>query len=92
MSTNPVSDDRLSADSTPTEREVAALWCEVLHSPSVTPTDNFFALGGDSLAVMMVLFKVHEVLGVELPPGSLLESPCLRDFCMLVDSSRAGMH
>jgi hypothetical protein len=71
----------------PTEQAVAALWREVLlHTGPVEPTDNFFALGGDSLAVMIFLFRLNEVLGVDIPPGALFAAPDFRPFCMLVDT------
>ena len=74
---------------TPAEQAIAALWCEVLVSNApVQPTDNFFALGGDSLAMTMVLFRIKEELGLELPPGALLEAPDLRSFCAVVESLR----
>lgn len=73
---------------TPTEREIAALWREVLQTEAtVTSTDNFFSLGGDSLAMTMVLFRVQEVFGIELPTAALLETPELGSFCNLVDSA-----
>jgi acyl carrier protein len=73
---------------TPTEREIGALWCEILQTDIPgTSTDNFFALGGDSLAMTMVLFRVQEVFGVELPTAALLETPELGPFAALVDSA-----
>ena len=73
---------------TPTEREIAALWCEVLQTEApVTSSENFFSLGGDSLAMTMVLFRVQEVFGVELPTAALLETPELGAFSALVDAA-----
>jgi acyl carrier protein len=73
---------------TPTEREIGALWREVLQADvPVTSSENFFSLGGDSLAMTMVLFRVHEVFGVELPTAALLETPELGAFSALVDSA-----
>lgn len=71
---------------TPSERRIAALWTEFLAPPApLKPTDNFFSLGGDSLAMTMVLFRIKEELGVDLPPAALLEAPELRAFCTQVD-------
>jgi acyl carrier protein len=73
---------------TPTEREMGALWAEVLQTDvPITSADNFFSLGGDSLAMTMVLFRVHEVFGVELPTATLIETPELGSFSALVDSA-----
>ena len=72
-----------------TEAAVAAIWAQELQrAVPVLSGDNFFALGGDSLTMMLVLFRVNEELGVELPPAALLESPELRAFCSLIDDAR----
>jgi acyl carrier protein len=42
------------------ERELAALWREVLGIEQVGVNDSFFALGGDSLLLLRVHIKVHE--------------------------------
>lgn len=70
-----------------TEQKLATLWCESLHQQrsSVRPTDDFFAQGGDSLAITMLLFRVQEEFGAELSPASLLENPTLRQFAAVVD-------
>jgi acyl carrier protein len=71
---------------TPTEQQVADLWREILQSDAqLGPHDNFFASGGDSLAMTMVLFRANEVFGVELAPTALMEAPELRSFAALVD-------
>lgn len=73
---------------TPTEQVVAPIWAELLQQATVAPNDNFFELGGDSIMMMMVLFRVSDELQVELPPGVLMESPTLTQFCRLIDTTR----
>lgn len=69
--------------------EIASIWAEVLQLPSSpAPADNFFALGGDSLLMTMVLFRVNEAFQIELPPVALLETPELGAFATLVESLR----
>ncbi|WP_035086949.1 non-ribosomal peptide synthetase/MFS transporter [Catenuloplanes japonicus] len=46
------------APSTPREREVAAVWSEVLGVPEIGVDDSFFALGGDSFAVLKVVRRL----------------------------------
>lgn len=73
---------------TPTEQRIAALWCEELAvTTPVQPEDNFFSLGGDSVAMMMVIYRIEEIFSVELSPVTLLEAPELRQFCVRVDES-----
>jgi acyl carrier protein len=73
-----------------TERVVAGIWQGVLSCAEVKADDDFIQLGGDSILMMMVLFQVRESFGVDLPPGTLFESPKLRDFCALVDRAVKG--
>jgi pyochelin synthetase len=48
------------------EREVAAIWAEVLRVPAVGRDDDFYALGGDSLLAAQVVTEVRErVAGAE---------------------------
>ena len=74
---------------TETEKQVALLWTEILQRPVASAADNFFELGGDSMMMMMVLFRVGEVLGIELPQGVLVDTPHLGEFCQLIDQTRA---
>jgi len=57
---------RFEAPRTDLERELAALWAELLKTPSVGIHDNFFDLGGHSLLVVQMLARVRERYGVEL--------------------------
>jgi len=69
-----------------TENAIAALWREVLALPeSPRATDNFFALGGDSTAMVMVELRIQEEFSVELPPGAMLNAPSLRELARLIE-------
>jgi FkbH-like protein len=50
-----------------TEEKLAAIWAELLQKPKVAPNDNFFDLGGHSLLAVMLIMRVREAFGVELP-------------------------
>jgi acyl carrier protein len=74
-------------DLTSTEREIAALWSEVLQNAAPPrSTDNFFAAGGDSMGMITLEFRIKEELGVELPPGTLLSAPTLHELSYIVDT------
>ncbi|MEW1698033.1 phosphopantetheine-binding protein [Streptomyces sp. NPDC093249] len=59
--------------------EVAEIWQEVLGVP-VADDDDFFALGGQSLAAMEVVAAVRRRLGITVRVRVLLEHPVLADF------------
>ncbi|HEY0737424.1 MAG TPA: amino acid adenylation domain-containing protein [Herpetosiphonaceae bacterium] len=48
------------------EREITAIWQNVLQTPQVSVLDNFFELGGNSLLVIQVRAHIQERLGFEL--------------------------
>ncbi|MEH1016313.1 phosphopantetheine-binding protein [Micromonospora sp. CPCC 206060] len=51
---------------------VTEAWCAVLEIDDVSPEDNFFVLGGNSLAVAMLIHRVQETLGIELAMDDVL--------------------
>ncbi|MET8025402.1 non-ribosomal peptide synthetase [Streptomyces avermitilis] len=66
------------------ERDVALIWTEVLGERRIGAADNFFDLGGDSLAVGKVLNRCRERFGVRLRARALFENPTLRGFAAAV--------
>jgi aspartate racemase len=57
------------------ERRLLQIWEEVLGIHPIRVTDNFFALGGDSLGAARLLAEVAKVSGKDLPPVTLLQAP-----------------
>ncbi|MDO5611891.1 MAG: amino acid adenylation domain-containing protein [Paracoccus sp. (in: a-proteobacteria)] len=63
------------------DQVIAAIWAEVLAVPHVAPEDDFFALGGDSIAAMRVIGDIRRHLGVDLALRDLFQTPVLARFC-----------
>jgi acyl carrier protein len=71
----------------PTERTVVHVWTEVLRIDGLVGLhDNFFALGGDSIAVMTMLFSLQQMLGIELSPAVMFDAPTPMNLARLIDS------
>lgn len=70
--------------STPCEAAIARLWEEVLGVPVVRRHDNFFALGGDSLAAVRVMCGIESALGSALPSSTLLHAPTVAELAAQV--------
>jgi acyl carrier protein len=54
-----------------TEAEVIRVWAELLGVVPEGPHADFFALGGESLALIQFMARVQETFGVELPIEAL---------------------
>ncbi|MEW2528666.1 acyl carrier protein [Streptomyces sp. NPDC047071] len=64
---------------------IAPLWCEALNVPEVADGDDFFALGGHSLAALHVMGAVEQTYQVELDGmRDLWENPTLGAFVAVV--------
>jgi amino acid adenylation domain-containing protein len=63
---------------TPTERALAALFAEVLDVAQVGDDDDFFVLGGTSLAAARLLERVREALGVDPTLIAFYRTPTVR--------------
>jgi amino acid adenylation domain-containing protein len=59
------------------EREIAALWREVLHTETVGVDDNFFAMGGHSVTMVRVYNRLREALDREFPLLAMFEYPTI---------------
>ncbi len=76
---------------TATQRAVAELWREVLRVEALPgPDDDFFSLGGDSMAMATVEFRIAEELSVQLLPGAILSAPTLRELAIMVEEFGDG--
>lgn len=53
-------DDAAAANLSPVEAWLASIWVDVLAVPTPGPKDDFFALGGTSLAAATVVAKIRE--------------------------------
>ncbi|HEX6597438.1 MAG TPA: phosphopantetheine-binding protein, partial [Acidimicrobiales bacterium] len=57
------------------ERAVSAVWQDMLGLPRVGAHDNFFDLGGTSLALVAVHARLEDTLGREIPVTDLFRHP-----------------
>ncbi|MEV6009052.1 amino acid adenylation domain-containing protein [Streptomyces sp. NPDC051976] len=69
-----------AAQEDPLLREIAALWSEALQTEVADPGDDFFALGGDSLAATVITARLRERFSRAVPVRVLFDHPGLADF------------
>jgi len=72
------------------ERDVAAVWAELLGVDEIGVGDDFFELGGDSLLLMRVLARIEQRFGVELPLSALFPEPTVERLGSALERELAG--
>jgi amino acid adenylation domain-containing protein len=73
-----------------TEIEIAALWKNLLQLESVTISDDFFELGGDSLLATRLATAMREKFAVELPLGRMMSAPTIGALAAFVDGKHGS--
>ncbi len=66
---------RLDPPRSETERILADAFAEVLGLESVGRDEDFYALGGDSLAIIELAAAVHDATGQEIEASTVIETP-----------------
>ena len=72
-----------------TERILERIWADVLGLDCVGIHDNFFDLGGHSLAASQVIARVIQTLQLELPIKALFDSPTVAEMASIVAQNQA---
>ncbi|MCW5231575.1 hypothetical protein D8B34_24555 [Verminephrobacter eiseniae] len=75
----------------PAEARVAEVWKELLQVARVGPEDDFFALGGHSLAAIRVVSRLRERLGLQVGIRQLFLAPTLREFVRAIGGAQAAV-
>ncbi|MFC1414690.1 amino acid adenylation domain-containing protein, partial [Streptacidiphilus sp. N1-12] len=57
---------------------------ELTQTQQVADEDDFFRIGGDSLAALRLSGRIADTFGVELPPGAVHRTPTLRGLAALL--------
>jgi natural product biosynthesis luciferase-like monooxygenase protein/amino acid adenylation domain-containing protein/FkbM family methyltransferase len=77
-----------AAPRTATEAALAEIWAGVLGVEHVGVHDDFFALGGHSLAAGRLAARVRADLDADLPVRAVFEAPTVAELAALVDARR----
>ncbi|WP_326555617.1 non-ribosomal peptide synthetase [Micromonospora sp. NBC_01813] len=75
---------------TGTQRELARLWRDVLKVERVGVEDDFFGLGGNSLRLTRLLFRIRETFEVELALPDFYAAPSLAGCAAAIDTASAA--
>lgn len=70
------------------EQQLAAIWQDVLRTPTVGPQANFFELGGDSIMAIQVVARANKA-GIAIAPRAVFECQTLRELAQLAGEADA---
>lgn len=71
------------------EERIRAVWAQALWVDTVGLSEDFFALGGDSLTAMTVLERLEEIFGIRLPLRTIFGQPTVRGLAEAVLEARS---
>ncbi|ESZ12162.1 hypothetical protein X737_27550 [Mesorhizobium sp. L48C026A00] len=86
---------KLKAATLPTgglQAELAEVWKDVLKLNSVSVEDNFFDVGGHSLAIVQVQARIHDRLGIDCKILDLFKHPTIRALAAHLKAIPAALH
>ena len=83
-------DDRLphgpdGIPQTPTEKELAEAWSQVLNVPRIGTFETFSSLGGHSLHAIRIASQIRKRLGIDLQPRAIIEQQTIAALAEYVD-------
>jgi mycobactin peptide synthetase MbtE len=70
---------------TATERALARVFAELLSTPEVGRSDDFFALGGDSILSVQLAARARAA-GLAISPRMIFENPTVQELAATLDS------
>ena len=68
-----------------TERQLAAIWEDLIGIKPIGIYDDFFELGGHSLLATEIIFKVRDQLKIDIPMDNLFEQPTIANLSSYID-------
>jgi amino acid adenylation domain-containing protein len=80
---------RAARPRTPTQAQLAEVWCELLEVSEVRVTDDFFNIGGDSLLAMQLLARIRQQFEVDIPVRSLFDTPTIEHLAQEIEIAKA---
>ncbi|HYO95525.1 MAG TPA: amino acid adenylation domain-containing protein [Polyangiaceae bacterium] len=72
------------------QRKLVELWEELLQKRPIGIHDDFFALGGHSLLATLLVTRIANRLGVEVPLSQVVLAPTVAKLARIVEAKRSG--
>ncbi|GAA4908936.1 non-ribosomal peptide synthetase [Streptomonospora salina] len=75
---------------TPAERDLAGLWCDLLGLERVGVHDDFFRVGGDSVAALRMVARAADAFGVRLSVRTVFDRPTIAELAGPLTAGATG--
>jgi thioesterase domain-containing protein/acyl carrier protein len=75
---------------TPLEDVFATMWAQIVGRERIGPDDNFFEVGGDSLAAMELIAAIEQVTGQRITIATLFQAQTIRQLAAIVSRHDSG--
>jgi acyl-CoA synthetase (AMP-forming)/AMP-acid ligase II/thioesterase domain-containing protein/acyl carrier protein len=69
---------------TPVEEWLRKIWEEILDLPDISPDDDFFRCGGNSLTAIELLIRIQREYHTNFPPDTVYRYPTIRQLASLI--------
>ncbi len=66
---------------------IAGIWKNVIGNNEILHDDNFFAVGGHSIAAVEIFGMINDRFQIDLPLSSLFDASTIKDFSKIVDGA-----
>jgi amino acid adenylation domain-containing protein len=76
---------------TPTEKQLARIWCEVLALPRIGLHENFLDCGGHSLLAVQLMARVQKDFHLEAPLRWIFESPTVAALAARIEAAKSPL-
>jgi acyl-coenzyme A synthetase/AMP-(fatty) acid ligase/acyl carrier protein len=74
----------------PIEHKLSEIFSSLLSLQSLSPKDNFFRIGGDSLLAVQAMMRIKTVFGVHLPIPTIFKFPTVNELSTKIEEAKAS--
>jgi acyl-CoA synthetase (AMP-forming)/AMP-acid ligase II/thioesterase domain-containing protein/acyl carrier protein len=71
------------------QARLTELWKDILELQILTPDDDFFLCGGNSLTAIELLIRIHRTFHCTFPPDTIYRYPTIREQAILITGKAA---
>ncbi|HEY2491660.1 MAG TPA: amino acid adenylation domain-containing protein [Paenibacillus sp.] len=75
-----------------TEVTLVRMWCEMLGTDRVGVHQHFFSLGGNSLKATVMLSRIYQEFGHQIPIGQWFQYPTIRELASLISGGEGNLY